>query len=280
MNTRTTGGLRRWLIRLELGGLALALAFMASYAPGTSGAAQAQSAAEGSVTPSSGGGGTRFVFSAGGFLGDPDDGEDDTANSAERVAFWINTPNGGTIRATRDGADADSASAPTTTRASRAGSVTWEWRAPADIAPGRYTLVAHGLTSERNVVIAFEVIVGSRGMILDAPASASPPIGAAGTVFSFTAAGFTGDADDGDEDRSNDAEKVVFWINNPDGSVTQGSRADVEDDASNAHEVRADRSGQVTVRWAAPADATPGVYTMVIFGLESERVQVIQFELR
>jgi hypothetical protein len=42
-----------------------------------------------------------------GFLGDPKDGHEDKSNNAEKVVFWINTPDGQAIKAIRAGADED-----------------------------------------------------------------------------------------------------------------------------------------------------------------------------
>src|SRR5262245_54124328 len=65
-------------------------------APSVSAAAEAAL----SVTPAVGGPSMRFTFTASGFKGDLDDGDDDKSNDAEKVSFWINTPDGRAIRAT------------------------------------------------------------------------------------------------------------------------------------------------------------------------------------
>jgi hypothetical protein len=248
-------------------------------APEVSAAAEAVQA---SVTPAVGGPSTRFTFVAAGFKGDPDDGDKDTTNDAEMVSFWINTPDGQTIRAIRDGTDKDSANR-SAARASRSGVVELIWRAPADLSAGAYTLVAHGNESGLNVTIPFRIEGNARGAQIAAPYTVTPNAGAAGTSFTFVVNGFKGDVDDGDKDDSNDAEKVSFWINTPDGQTIRAIRAGTDEDDKDKEKAtvaRASRAGTVEWTWQAPTGATPGTYTLVAHGLESEREQVIAFEIR
>lgn len=240
-------------------------------APGISAAA---AATQPSVTPAVSGPGTRFSFVATGFKGDPKENDDDTNNDAEKVSFWINTPDGRSIKAT----DADNDLS--YVRASRDGQADWTWVAPADALPGAYALVAHGNESGHEVLIPFRIDGSARGVLLAAPYTVSPTAGTPGASFSFVVNGFLGDPKDGDDDKSNNAEKVSFWINTPDGQTIKAIRAGADEDKSEASVVKASRSGQAELTWEAPANAAPGTYTLVAHGLESQREQVIAFEIR
>jgi len=237
-------------------------------APGISAAAEATA----SVTPAVGGPSMRFTFTASGFKGDLDNKDDEKSNDAEKVAFWINTPDGKTIRA----AASDSRSY---MRASRAGTVTWTWQAPSDALPGAYTLVAHGITTGHEAVIPFTVEGSARGTLIVADQSATPSAGTAGTKFTFALGGFIGDVDDGKDDQTNNAEDVSFWINLPNGQVIPAKRVGVDKDDSRSSVVQASRAGAVQLTWQAPANALPGTYTLVAHGNQSDREQVIAFEI-
>jgi hypothetical protein len=240
-------------------------------APGISAAA---AATQPSVTPAVSGPGTRFDFVATGFKGDPKENDDDTFNDAEKVSFWINTPDGQTIKATDDDGDLSYE------RASRDGQAAWSWLAPEDAIPGAYSLVAHGNESGLNVVIPFRVEGSTRGVLVAMPYTVTPAAGTSGANFSFVINGFKGDPKDGDEDKSNNAELVSFWINTPDGKTIKAIRAGADEDDSDASVERASRSGQVELTWQAPAGAIPGTYTLVAHGIESQREQVIAFAIR
>ena len=235
-----------------------------------------------SVTPNAGGPNTRFTFVVSGFQGDPDDGDGDTVNDAEKVSFWINMPDGHAFRAVRDGAKADSDDKGVA-KASRAGQAELTWRAPENLPAGAYTLVAHGNQSGYEVVVPFQIQGNARGILMTAPASVTPNIGSAGTTFSFVIGGFKGDPDDGDDDKTNDAEKVAFWINTPDGQSIRAIRTGLKSEDKDQEKATVDqayRDGTVVWSWQALADAAPGIYTLVAHGLQSEREQVIAIEIR
>lgn len=264
--------LTRWFGALVLlSGTLLSL----SVAPGVSAASQP------SVTPAVGGPNTRFTFVADGFKGDPKDSDDDTVNDAEEVSFWINTPAGYAIKAIQEGAEKTSKNA-SAAQASRAGTVTWAWRAPQDAPTGAYTLVAYGNESGLTVTIPFSIDGNARGVLMNAPYTVAPSVGAAGSSFHFVINGFNGDLDDGDNDKTNDAEKVTFWINTPDGQTIPALHVGTDKDSRDAQEatvVRANRAGTVDWTWQAPANAAPGAYSLVAHGLQSEREQVIAFQI-
>jgi hypothetical protein len=270
MNTRSI--INRFRRTASLGVLTLLAGSLLNLAvaPGISAAA---AATQPSVTPSVSGPGTRFSFVASGFKGDPDEG-DDQNNDAEKVSFWINTPDGQTIKATDDTNDKSYE------RASRDGQAEWSWVAPADALQGAYTLVAHGNESGHEVLIPFQIEGSTRGLLMAESYTVTPSAGTPAASFRFVINGFLGDPKDGDEDKSNNAEKVAFWINTPDGQTIKAIRAGADEDDFEASVDRASRSGQVELTWQAPANATPGTYTLVAHGLESEREQVIAFEIR
>jgi hypothetical protein len=265
--------LTRWFGALTL--LAATLLSL-TVAPGASAASQP------GVTPAVGGPYTRFTFFADGFKGDPKEGDEDTVNDAEVVSFWINTPAGYSIQAIQDGAEKASKDA-SSQRATREGTTTWYWRAPQDIPSGAYTLVAYGNQTGHTVTIPFNIDGNARGVLINAPYSVTPTAGAAGARFHFVITGFNGDLDDGDNDKSNDAEKVAFWINTPDGQTIRAIRAGIDKDdkdAPKATVAQANRAGTVEWAWQAPANAAPGTYTLVAHGLQSEREQVIAFQIQ
>src|SRR5215213_7363027 len=269
MNTRSI--INRFRRTASLGVLALLAGSLLNLAvaPGISAAA---AATQPSVTPSVSGPGTRFSFVASGFKGDPDEG-DDQNNDAEKVSFWINTPDGQTIKATDDTNDKSYE------RASRDGQAEWSWVAPADALQGAYTLVAHGNESGHEVLIPFQIEGSTRGLLMSQPYTVTPSAGTPAASFHFVINGFLGDPKDGDEDKSNNAEKVAFWINTPDGQTIKAIRAGADKDDHEASVDRASRSGQVELTWQAPANAAPGTYTLVAHGLESDREQVVAFQI-
>ncbi len=79
--------------------------------------------------------GTTFTFSAHGF------------EPREYVGFWANTPSGIVV-----------SDAGYSTRANHDGYAQWRWTAPWDGQPGTWTMVARGGESERERVIAFEIL--------------------------------------------------------------------------------------------------------------------------
>jgi hypothetical protein len=252
---------------------------LAAIVAGGVGSAAAAGTVQPSVTPTAGGPNTRFTFTVDGFKGDPDEGENDNANNAEMVSFWINMPGGQAFRAVDDSAEVD-AEDQGVAQASREGQATLNWRAPANLPAGAYTLVAYGKESGYQAVVPFRIEGSTRGIMMATSAAVTPNGGAAGTSFTFTLGGFNGDLDDGEEDNANNAEEVAFWINTPDGQTFRAIGAGRDDDDEDASLEQASRDGTVEWTWQAPADATPGIYTLVAHGLESEREQTIAVEIR
>lgn len=106
-----------------------------------------------SVTPVSGPGGTQFIFQAAGFL------KTSKNSDGERVSYWINTPSGAVIATeARSGtSDYGHDTKPLLAHSNKDGVAKIFWTAPADLQPGKYSLVVHGLTSQRQVLIPFAI---------------------------------------------------------------------------------------------------------------------------
>lgn len=136
-------------------------------------------AAGGSVSPQEGGVGTRFNFSADGFV------------AGERVDFWVTGPDG-SVAPRYPSVEADDS-----------GAVVWSWDVAPGTASGPWNMTARGIESDTRVVIGFSV-VGSAPTTL--PNSVSPAGGPAGTTFSFSVGGFE------------PGERVGAWLTTPDGS--------------------------------------------------------------
>ncbi len=104
------------------------------------------------VVPTSGQTGTIFVFHATGFRG--------SANiDGEQVSFWINTPDGKIISTEPliETSPTGNTTKPLVAWANSDGVVKMFWTAPDNALPGNYSLVAHGLVSQHEVLIAFRV---------------------------------------------------------------------------------------------------------------------------
>jgi hypothetical protein len=106
-----------------------------------------------SVTPASGPAGTVFYFQAHGLL------NASKKRDGEQVAYWINTPSGTVIstEARSDTSDYGNDTKPLRGHVDKDGIAKIFWTAPADLKPGQYSLVVHGLTSQRQVLIPFTI---------------------------------------------------------------------------------------------------------------------------
>jgi hypothetical protein len=100
------------------------------------------------VSPEVGRPGMRFIFELAGFQPD------------EQLSAWVNTADGRIVAVDQDelkptGVDV---SANWTWTAADDGSVTFGWSAPADAAPGGWSMVVHGRKSGVEQVVAFQII--------------------------------------------------------------------------------------------------------------------------
>lgn len=194
-------------------------------------------AADQSVVPAVGAPGATFSFFATGFT------------PGEQVSFWTNDSSAQTrgnplYRVT----------------ASPSGRADWSWTAPSDAALGNWTMVAYGVTSRFQTVIAFSVAAAGTppNPNENLPILASPRTGSAGTTFAFYATGF--------EDR----EVVGFWATAPDHRVV----------GSNAFRVMSNRQGRADWTWTVPEGVPPGTWLMTAKGESSFVERSITIEIR
>jgi hypothetical protein len=208
---------------------------------------------EKNVAPPAGWPGTNFSFYATGFDG------------REKAGYWFNAPDG-TIYANRFKYVIHTYQ----------GRADWSWTVPEDAPPGTWSAVVHGVESNTEQVVLFEVLSpGDAEEIAEtphggapiAPPGSAPPnpegvavqpaSGIAGTKFEFFATGF---------ERK---EKVSFWASDP----------AARHYGSTDYETRANINGRADWSWRAPGDALPGVWIMVARGLDSGREQIIYFDI-
>lgn len=129
------------------------------------------------------------------------------------------------------------------------GRASWTWTAPRLAEPGTWVMTARGKYTGLEVQVPFTIVVP------DPPAATvSPEAGPASTTFAFRATGF------------NVIERLDTWVERPDGSRTEGTFG-----------VRADGNGVAVWNWRAPADAAPGVWTMIARGRDTELTFRITF---
>jgi hypothetical protein len=241
-------------------------------------AALAQRIVAPSVTPRDGVPGVRFTFTAPGFVGAVPD-EDADENTGERISYWINLPDGTVISTEKHvgkGADDDSYR-PLLARANGYGEVTIRWTSPGDAMAGPYSLVMHGLESNFEVMLPFTM--HSEGWQTVLQTDVRPTSGVAGTTFQFVATGFEPAAVDDD----NTGERVAYWFNTPDGKVIGVEKRSGKTPYGNEtkpllHE--ADGSGTVNLVWSSPKDLKPGVYSIVIHGLDSHHEVLMPFSIK
>jgi hypothetical protein len=106
-----------------------------------------QTVLQSNVTPRAGPAGTRFHVIDTGFVDN------------EKVAFWINTPDGDVIatETLRDKDEYGNTTRPLMEKANGDGVVNIYWYSPKDLEPGIYSLIAHGLDSHHQVLTYFTI---------------------------------------------------------------------------------------------------------------------------
>lgn len=186
------------------------------------------------VQPNSGTPGTLFRFVATGFIPN------------ERVAVWLNTPDGRAIDADIDDFDG----------ANDIGRADWEWVASLDAQRGTWQMVAQGRQSGVQHVINF-TIEGQPAAGQEF--NVQPRTAVAGTRFAFFARGFT------------PGETISTWLVKPNGETID------DDDVRQLNE--ASSTGRADWYWYSPLDAMPGTWRMVARGDESGNEVVIPFEI-
>lgn len=240
--------------------------------------ASAQRIAGPRVTPTDGVPGVRFTFVAPGFIGAVPD-EDAGENSGEQIAYWLNLPDGTVISAERHegkGAE-DDTMRPMLARANGYGEVTVRWSSPDTAMVGRYSLVMRGLESDFEVVLPFTM--HADGWQTELQTNVTPSAGPAGGEFRFVATGFQPAVVDDDST----GEEVAYWFNTPDGKVLgMEKRSGKSQMGSEYKPMRhfADEDGAVNLVWSAPKDLKPGVYSIVLHGLNSHHEVLMYFSIR
>lgn len=231
-----------------------------------------------SVTPRDGVPGVRFTFVAPGFIGAVPD-EDADENTGEQIAYWINLPDGRVISTERHegkGAD-DDTMRPMIARANGYGEVTIRWTSPGDAMAGPYSLVMHGLDSDFEVVLPFTM--HQDGWQTTLQTTVYPAAGPAGTTFQFIATGFEPAVVDDD----NTGEQVAYWFNTPDGTVIgveKRTRKNKEGAETKPLIHNAAEDGVVNLVWSSPKDLKPGVYSIVLHGLNSHHEVLMYFSIK
>lgn len=195
-------------------------------------AGAAQAAETPNVFPAIGMPGDRFTFVLDGF------------QARERVAVWLNLPNGAVSVEGIEQLD----------HATAQGRVSWYWNAPPDAQLGRYQMVAQGVTSGIQRLANFGVQVSAKPV---AGSNIEPKQATPGRLVVFYASGFRLDED------------VRFWANTPAGTIVPLSL-----------ESKRLADGRVDASWTVPDDAQRGAWQIVVHGVDSGLEQVLAFEVR
>ncbi|NJP04440.1 MAG: hypothetical protein HC837_01790 [Chloroflexaceae bacterium] len=187
--------------------------------------------ASGMVMPESGPPGTTFTFVA----------RSNEFIPGEQVGSWFIRPDGTELNVDEgQSVDPD-------------GQIYRVWTSPLDAPGGVWTFRARGVSSAVVIDIQFEIVGPA-----NPPAPPPPPLGVEpaagppGTVFTFTAGGFT------------TGELVSTWVTRPDGSSGDA-----------VPRVFANGAGTATWEWAAPAGSLEGAWMMVVRGTRSQ----LQYEI-
>lgn len=159
------------------------------------------------------------------------------ARDDRELAYWFTDAKGTPIRADEK------------VEVDADGKASWSWTAPRLAEPGQWTMTARGKYSGRELQVPFTIVVPN-----PPAATVNPAAGPAGSSFDFRATGL------------NVIERLDTWVEAPDGSIVAGTFG-----------VRADGTGVAVWSWKAPADAAPGVWTMVARGRDTDLVFKVAF---
>jgi hypothetical protein len=137
------------------------------------------------------------------------------------------------------------------------GRTEWSWTAPDNIWGGTWTMNARGEYSEVQITIPF---------VLEGPppppppgAGSAPDAAVPGETITFRASGYRG------------GEEIAYWVSSPHTTTPIDQNRD--------DELYANAEGVVTVPWTVPADARPGLWSMVLLGRSSQLQQQIVFRV-
>lgn len=153
----------------------------------------------------------------------------------ERLSTWLTGPSQ-QVQAARS------------QEANGSGDVSFSLRIPRHFEAGRWAITVHGLDSNREAIVYFDVAAREPDLTL----SAGPTSGAAGTAFAFTGSGFDTD------------ETVSYWLSGPDGASYAGGTISAA-------------SGAVAFTYTIGAGPATGMWSMSAYGQRSDHLAVATF---
>jgi hypothetical protein len=166
----------------------------------------------------------RFEFIATGF------------EAQETISTWLTGPSQQVVAAPLRKVDND-------------GEILFTLRLPRYFEPGTWALTAHGLSSDREAVVSFDL--PPRGP--DLAMAVEPADGPPGTTFTFSAEGFQG------------GERVSWWLTGPDGASIDGGVLD------------ASATGRVRIEYQTTTNTAIGPWTLVAYGVQSDHLALAAF---
>lgn len=131
------------------------------------------------------------------------------------------------------------------------GGVLFTVRLPRFYEAGRWALTAHGLRSNEQAIVFFDL--PDRGA--DIEAELQPAAGSPGTTFVMTASGFRA------------RERVSTWLTGPDGGTSDGPV------------VAASSAGAIRIEIFTQPDMPPGQWALSAYGGQSDRLALATFRL-
>lgn len=163
----------------------------------------------------------------------------------ERVGTWVTGP------------DQTVYSAPAVYATQSQGTIESRFTIPGNAMGGRWHFTAYGETSKTAAVVAFDVIPNATADTRPVD-TIEPPVGPRGTNFRFNVNGFRG------------SETYSYWFTRPDGTIAYA----VPDKRET------NKNGKASFNWTVPADEMPGIWTVTIQGIKSNRAKAVQFEVQ
>jgi hypothetical protein len=163
----------------------------------------------------------------------------------ERVGTWVTGP------------DQTVYSVPAVSSTRSEGTIETVFLIPGNAMGGRWHFTAYGDISKVAAVLAFDVIPNATADTRP-PDTAEPTAGPRGTNFRFNVNGFRGE------------ETYSYWFTRPDGTIAY---AVPDKRQTNKH-------GKASFNWTVPVEEMPGLWTVTVQGLKSNRAKAVQFEVQ